>query len=150
MSQQIQDRELSWDDEIENDGKNMQLLPSGEYSFRVINHNKKRYQPKPGAKMAACPMVEVILEVEGKEIKENLYLLASQEWKLAAFFRAIGQKKHGEKLRMDWNRVNGSTGRCKIKIEEYEKRDGSGKAQSNKLDSWLDPVENQADEPEAF
>ena len=38
---------------------------------------------------------------------------------LSNFFAGIGQKKKGEKLRMNWNTVIGSRGKCKIKQNKY-------------------------------
>ena len=38
---------------------------------------------------------------------------------LSAFFGAIGQKRKGEPLRMDWNAIVGRTGVCKVGVREY-------------------------------
>ena len=55
---------------------------------------------------------------------------------MAAFFRAIGQKKHGEKARMDWNKVVGARGKARFKIREYTK-DGETR-QVNEVDRFYD------------
>ena len=44
---------------------------------------------------------------------------------LCAFFTAIGQRQHGEKLKMDWSKVVGSTGRAKIEMKKIPKDDGT-------------------------
>ena len=38
---------------------------------------------------------------------------------LSAFFGAIGQKKKGSKLQMDWNTIIGTRGVCKVGIRTY-------------------------------
>lgn len=38
---------------------------------------------------------------------------------LSAFFAAIGQKKKGEPLRMNWNTIIGATGVCKVGTRQY-------------------------------
>ena len=58
---------------------------------------------------------------EAVELKDSLYLNSKAEWKLSQFFLAIGQKKHGEPLRPNWNAVVGSRGKCEITINEYQK-----------------------------
>lgn len=39
---------------------------------------------------------------------------------LSAFFAAIGQKKKGEPLRMNWNTIIGATGVCKVGTRQYK------------------------------
>ncbi|MDK7260530.1 hypothetical protein QP450_07255, partial [Gardnerella vaginalis] len=50
----------------------------------------------------------------------NLFLHSRTEGLLSAFFGAIGQKKHGEPLRMNWNSVIGSVGVATFKNREYK------------------------------
>ena len=54
----------------------------------------------------------------------------------AAFFRSIGQKKHGEKTVMNWNKVVGSRGKAHFKPREYQK-DGQTR-QVNDVDRFID------------
>ena len=49
---------------------------------------------------------------------------------LSAFFGAIGQKKHGEPLRMNWNSVIGAKGVCRI-----NKRRGTGQYADREYDN---------------
>ena len=69
--------------------------------------------------------------------KTDLLLYKTMEWKLSAFFRCIGQKKHGERLVMDWNRVIGSRGRAHFKPRTYTGNDGTER-QANDLDRFYD------------
>ena len=58
------------------------------------------------------------IQIEAKEgttsVKFDLNSIRTLEWRISAFFRCIGQKKHGEKLTMDWGKVVGSKGRAYI------------------------------------
>lgn len=119
--------ELGWDDEISNDGGSFILLEDGDYNFTVTAFERGRF---PGSsKIPACNKASLTLAVDTPEgtasIKYDLILYSTLEWKLCAFFRAIGQKKHGEKVTMNWNAVIGSKGRARFITREYTKKDGS-------------------------
>jgi len=112
---------LDWDSVIEKESEFV-LLDDGEYDFTVTDLERGRFDGSE--RMGACPVAKVTLEINsaaGKaKLTERLYLISSNEWKLSAFFGCIGQKKHGEKLQMDWSKVVGSTGRAKIGHREYK------------------------------
>lgn len=77
-------------------------------------------------------------------IKHNLFLHSKCEGLLCAFFSSIGQRKHGEKLKMNWSKVVGSKGRCKVGVQEWvSDRDGE-KKQSNEIKRFYEPVEKPA------
>ena len=124
-------RELGWDDEISNDSGNFILLEEGDYNFTVAAFERARF---PGSqKLPPCNKAVLTLAVETPEgtanVKYDLVLYSTLEWKISEFFRAIGQKKHGETLRPRWNEVVGSKGRARFKVRTYTKKDGSeGKA----------------------
>ena len=111
---------LDWDSEIEKESE-FTLLPDGEYPFTVINMERQRFDGSE--KMAPCPMAKITIEINTREgsatIFDRLMLNKKMEWKLSSFFGSIGQKKHGDKLKMDWGRVVGSTGHAKIGTREY-------------------------------
>lgn len=135
------ERELNWDDEI-NEESNFILLPDGEYDFTVIDFTRGRHNGS--AKLPSCLKAELTLEVSGKEgkaqVKHNLFLHTKTEGLLSQFFISIGQKKHGEPLRMNWNAVKGAKGRCLLEIHEWTKDNGDiGK--SNQIKRFLNPVE---------
>lgn len=136
------DREFDWDDEISNEGSEFTLLPEGEYEFEVTKVERGR--SKGSSKLPACNMAIITLRVsDGRQstlITDQLVLHSKVEWKLCQFFVAIGQKKHGEPLRMNWSAVTGAKGRCKVYVDEWEGRDGSIK-KNNKIDRYLDPDE---------
>ena len=115
------DRELGWDDEIVQDSASFITLPEGEYEFTVKEFERARYNG--GEKLPPCPQAKIKLEVVTEKgtaiINHNLFLHSRTESMISAFFVAIGIKKHGEKLKMDWPKTIGARGRAKIGIREY-------------------------------
>lgn len=94
---------MDWDDAIENDGQEFVILPEGDYNFTVTDFERGRF---PGsAKIPACNKATLTLQVNTADgiaaIKTDLILYRSLEWRISAFFRCIGQKKHGERLVMN-------------------------------------------------
>ena len=118
------ERELDWNDTLQKDSEFV-LLPEGLYWFTVKNYDRGRHTPNPQnpGKLPACPKATVHLTVvanEGEtELRHNLFLHSSTEGMLSAFFGAIGQKRKGEPLRMDWNSIVSKSGVCKVVIREY-------------------------------
>ena len=63
----IIDRELGWDDEIEHDGEGFTLLPEGDYQFRVLSFERARH---PGsAKLPPCNKAELKIQLESSQGK---------------------------------------------------------------------------------
>jgi hypothetical protein len=125
MSQQ--ERELSWDDTIEKDGGEFIVLPAGDYNFTVTKFERGRFAGS--AKMPPCNQAKLEITVHSPEhgdvvVFHNLFLHTKTEGLLSNFFTGIGQKKKGEKLRMDWSKVVGSKGRLKLEINKFTGHDG--------------------------
>lgn len=137
MTQQFNqpDRELNWDDEIVQDGSGFVQLKPGDYQFTVTCFERARHTPNPQnpGKLPACNKAVITLQIETPEgvaqLNHNLFLHTSTEGMLSAFFGAIGQKKHGEPLRMNWNTVIGSKGVARI-----GKRKGTGQYADREYD----------------
>ena len=130
---------MDWDDAIENDGQEFYILPEGDYNFTVVDFERGRF---PGsAKLPACNKATLTLQVNTTDgtatIKTDLILYRSLEWRISAFFRCIGQRKHGERLVMNWNAVVGSRGRAHFKPRNYTDRDGNER-QANDVDKFYD------------
>lgn len=119
------EREFGWDDTIQEDAKEFITLQPGDYVFTVTDFERARHTPNPQktGKLPACNKAVISLEIETDEgvasLKHNLFLHSSTEGILSAFFGAIGQKKHGEPLKMNWNTVVGATGVCSVKNRTY-------------------------------
>lgn len=114
------EREFGWDDTIEKDSEYIEI-PECDYDFTVQSFERSRFDGSE--KMPACNMavLKIMINYNGKNVplEVRLMLHSRSEWKLSEFFASIGQKKKGEKLRMNWNTVPGSRGRCKIGFRTY-------------------------------
>lgn len=134
-----QNKALNWDDEIVQEST-FTLLPEGEYDYKVVNFERAWYDGSD--KIPPCNKAIITIKVEtpqgDAELKENLFLTTKTEGLLSAFFGSIGQKKKGEPLRMNWNKVIGATGRAKIGTREY-----NGNTY-NQVKRWLSPDDKQA------
>lgn len=110
-------RELGWDDVISKDDSFIQIEP-GDYDFTIDHYDRSRSQGSD--KMPACAMAVVYFNIhtEGEpQIRENFIMHSKFEWKLSQLFASVGLKKKGEDLRMDWNKLPGLTGRCKVTLD---------------------------------
>lgn len=130
---------LDWDDEISGEGNEYVVLPEGDYVFKVIGFERGRYIGS--AKIPPCNKAIITVQVNtihGPAIcKFDLILFRTLEWKLCSFFRSIGQKKHDEPLKMDWNKVQGSYGLAHFKPRSYETNSGEQRT-VNDIDRFLD------------
>lgn len=133
MSEQ-QGYELGWDSAIEHDSEGFELLPEGDYNFRVIKFERGRHEGSD--KLPPCNKATLTLEVSDGvhrgTLQHNLFLHSRTEGLLCAFFTAIGQRKHGERLNPRWDQVIGATGTCQVEIRTWRGRDGDTK-QSNSI-----------------
>lgn len=130
---------MDWGDSIENEGQELITLEEGDYVFKVTNFERGRYIGS--AKIPPCNKAIITVQVitdKGMAIcKFDLVLYRTLEWKLCSFFRSIGQKKHGEKLAMDWNKVLGSVGKAHFKPRSYTNQHGDEKT-VNDIDHFID------------
>ena len=117
--------ELGWDDEIQNEG-GYEVLPEGDYTFRVEKFERARHAGSE--KIPPCNKAIITLSVFNESgsgsLQTNLFLHSKFEWKLCQFFTAIGQRRPGEAIRMNWQMVPGSTGRCHVGVRKWTDRDG--------------------------
>lgn len=135
------EKEFGWDDEIVAESE-YTLLPEGDYDFEVTNFERGR--SSGSSKMPPCNMAILTFRVsDGKQsttVMDYLVLHSKMEWKLSQFFLSIGQKKHGEPLKMDWSKVQGAKGRCKVIVEKYTTDKGEER-ESNKISKYYDFVQ---------
>ncbi len=132
-------RELGWDDEIQRD-ESFQVLPEGDYAFTVKKFERARHSGSE--KIPACNKAILTLAVSGPaasgEVTTNLFLHSKFEWKLCQFFTAIGQRRHGEAMRMDWGAVPGAAGVCHVGVRKWTGSDGRER-ESNEIAEFYDP-----------
>lgn len=114
------DELLDWDDEIEKESE-YTILPAGTYDFEIVNFERSTYAGSD--KLPACKMAIVTFKITDGDksalIFERYYLCKKMEGMLSSLFKACGLKKKGEKTAMHWDKLVGSTGRCKVKIQTY-------------------------------
>lgn len=139
------ERELGWDDEIEKDGGEFTILPAGDYNFTVAKFERGRFAGSE--KLPACNEAKLELKIDGGEHGEvtvfhRLFLHTTTEGFLSNFFTGIGQKKKGEKLRMNWNAVVGARGSCKVSINKYKTKNGEERT-NNQVDTFYEPTAPQ-------
>lgn len=112
MDNNNMEKEFDWNDSIENDGNEYVLLPEGDYNFEVINFERSRHNGSE--KLPPCNKAVLTIRLtsdDGQQmssVQHNLFLHSKTEGMLCAFFTAIGQRKKGEKINMNWNLVVGS------------------------------------------
>lgn len=135
-----ENRNLDWNDAIENDGQEFIVLPEGDYIYTVTGF-ERGWQNSTAKIQGGCNKAILTLEVRTAEgtavFNTNLLLCTSLEWRISAFFRSIGQKKHGERLVMNWNKVIGAKGMAHIKPRTYTGNDGQERT-ANDVARWID------------
>lgn len=146
------ERELGWDDTIEDDEVGFEVLAPGEYPFRVVSMTRGRFTGSE--KLPACNKAELAIDildptnrvsVVGKINKHSLFLHTKTKRLLCEFFRGIGALKSGEEVAMNWASVPGSVGWCKIGNRPYVDKGGEKKI-ANEIKGFIDPAET-SDEP---
>lgn len=133
--------EFNWDDAIQNDSPEFVVLPEGDYDFEVTGFERGRHNGSE--KLPPCNKATVHIKIEGKEgistIRHNLFLHSITEGMLCAFFTGIGQRKKGEKVTMNWNKVVGSKGRAKVGIKKWTNDSGT-EMTFNEIKKFYEPV----------
>lgn len=140
---------FDWDDEIEYDGEDRSFVTveEGDYDFEVVKFERSHYTPKAGAKTPACNQADVTLKIATDEgdcyVTDRFPLATTMEWKISAFFRSIGLKHHGERLKMKWNEAIGCTGRAHI----TKTKGNNDNVFFNNVGKYIDPpVSTEEDE----
>lgn len=135
------EREFGWDDMIQNDST-FEVLPEGDYNFTVEKFERGRHNGTD--KLPPCNKAILTIKVSNGQksttIEHNLFLHTKTEGMLCQFFTAIGQRKHGEALKMDWTKVPGARGRCKLSVREWTSNKTGEKMQSNQISKFYEPA----------
>lgn len=132
---------FDWDSEISADGQDFTPLPEGDYIYEITEMKKEYFSGSD--KIPACPRAALTLKVYAEDMSrsvtvyERLLLCAKMEWRVSGFLRSIGVKKHGQKVRPNWDAMVGKTGIAHFTIEDYTSKDGAHR-QRNHLDRFID------------
>lgn len=109
-------REYDWDDEVENRPDFIDL-PDGEYEFFVDHYERSKVggDGKYAGQNMAVIYCNIVADGE-PQVKANIILNKRFDWKLSQFFICIGlmEDKENAKMKMNWNLVGGTRGRCKV------------------------------------
>jgi hypothetical protein len=123
------------------------IVPKGIYLF-AVKAFKKAHSTGKDAPM--CKLTLGIYAPHDAEFKTELTTCRDQlilhedcSWKIAQFFTAIGDRKHGELFRPAWDQIGGATGKCELQVELYKDKP------QNKVEKYLDPdPTDQKDNPD--
>lgn len=132
---------MDWDDELDVDDSGFKLLPAGDYNFEVVEFERGSF---PGSeKISPCNKAIVTLKVWDNAgnvsvLKHDFILWKTIEFKISEFYVSIGLKKRGENLRMDWKKVTGLTGCCKVIVNKFVGKDGQ-EHENNKIEKFYEP-----------
>lgn len=133
------EREFTWNDTIQNDST-FEVIPAGEYEFEVKSFERGRHNGSD--KVPACPKAIMTIRVaDGKNattLKHSLLLHSKTEGFLCEYFAAVGMRKKGQPLRMDFEGSVGRRGRCKVIVDNWKGNNGQG-MQNNKIASFIMP-----------
>ena len=130
---------MDWNDSISSDAKEFVTLPEGDYTFTVTGFERAHF---PGsAKLPPCNKASLTLDIDNDlgiaTARIDLILARSLEWKISSFFSSIGQKKQGETLKMDWDKVVGARGKAHIRPRKYTDRNGNER-EANDVERFYD------------
>lgn len=145
-------RALQLDEEIEYDGGNFRLLEPGIYPFRVKAVSIDYFN---GSKsVPPCPRAQLTLVVgegaDASDVIDGILLYeddnGNPNWKISEFYRSVGYKQHGQRVRMVWDEtLVGMTGWLVIENREYVKDGETRKA--NQVKRYLDPEDAPKAQP---
>ncbi len=126
-------RIMDWNDTISSDAKEFVTLPEGDYMFTVTGFERAHF---PGsAKIPACNKATLMLDIDNDKgiasARVDLILFRTLEWKISSFFASIGQKRQGETVTMNWDKVIGARGKAHIKPRKYTSRYGDEREVNN-------------------
>lgn len=139
------DRELDWDDEITNDG-GFVLLPEGDYPYTITKMERARYNGS--GKVPPCRMAQLTVAIHGGDkgeasVNYRLFLLSKFQWKISELFVSAGlADPDAETIRMQWDRIQGSTGICHVAQREFTKQSGPHAGETgtaNEITKFLPP-----------
>jgi len=145
------EQEMGWDDAIEQDAPEFVMVPPGDYGFTVTAFERARHNGSE--KLPPCNKAVLTLRLDIPEeqgvcvVKHNLFLHKKTEGRLCEFFTAIGQRRHGERINMNWGQVVSASGRCKVGVRTYTGNDGR-EYTTNEITKFYEPAEGQRSVPE--
>lgn len=149
-------RAMELNETISYDGSDFRLIDDGTWPFTVKAVSIEQY--KGSQNIPPCLMAKVTLHVgvgaNTTDVTDNIYLYyndnGNPNWRISAFYRAIGYKKHGQEVQMNWDAgfLVGKTGWVETKQREFTFTQGARKGEkgtSIDVDRYIDPEDAPAD-----
>lgn len=131
--------EIDWDSDIPVDQGwgDFVTLPDGTEAAFVVKKFEKDRSAK-GDPMAKLELICTSDDGQRAYVHENVTLSPAAIFRVRKFGVAIGHLTPNEAGKINWDRVIGATGRVRLTVETWKRRDGS-EADSNKVKDWLAP-----------
>lgn len=135
---------LDWTMTEADAGASFVLLKPGNYPFTVKMLERGRHDGS--AKIGACPKATITIGIDGgaqgsTDSKVTLILDSTLEWKIGAFFKAIGAPENPStgKVVVNWNDIIGKQGWCRVETRTYTGNDGK-QHETNDVKYFIDPT----------
>ena len=139
------DEVLDFDGEIQHDGAAFAVLPDNDEVEFTVNDVVKGRNKDGTLPQVRLELNCVSLAGHGRaNVSDFITMTRKSEWKLCEFFTALGLRRHGETLKMNWD-IKGRTGRATVIVEKFTKRDGS-EGTGNKIKRYLESAPHGGDE----
>jgi hypothetical protein len=142
MTTMSDEKKYGWDEPIEADaGGGWTVLPTGEYDFVIEGcekkHNNKHDCPMPSFKVRLTDPATGA----STTVTENVCMISTLRWKMTQICRATKViSPQDEVIPPRWyEKVVGMRGRAQVKVEKFDKRDGT-KGEANRVDRYLEPA----------
>ena len=149
-------RAMELDESVSYDGSDYKVIEDGVYPFKVKAVSIVQFNGSDN--IPPCPCAEVVMRVgtgvDSTDVKDRIHLYVNDygnpNWKIAAFYRAIGYKKHGEEVKMNWNEsfLKDKTGWLETKQREFTYNQGTRKGETGiniDVARYIDPEDAPAD-----
>jgi len=120
------------------DNADPEAVPAGLMEFQVADIERMRSK-------AGNPMVKLSLRVTLPSggvgwLTDYVTLTSAAEWKLVQLFTAVGMKRKGEPLTIDWQGLIGKTGLLETKMEVSDQY-----GERAKVHAYIDPESDRYD-----
>ena len=149
-------RAMELDELVTYDGGDFKLIDDGVWPFKVKAVSIAQYNGSDN--IPACPVINMTYRVgmgpDSTDVSDRIYLYVNDQgnpnFRIAAFYRAIGYKKHGEQVQMNWDEsfLVGKTGWLETKQREFTFTQGSRKGETGTsidVARYIDPEDAPAD-----
>jgi len=137
-SEEMNNGIIDWDGSIDNDGEPLELLPDGDEVTLVVKEVERGHSKDGTKPQVRIRFLAVSVNGHGQtSVTDYIQMTRKSEWKLSEFFRSLGLRKHGERMRLRWD-LEGMTARATVTVDSFTGRDGDTRM-SNKIKKYLDP-----------